>query len=118
MSEGLFQTLSKKFKLRYNDRIKSLRISATECNYKEIDRQLKEQFIHDLIDNDISIEIIRELMKIEDKESITSEQVLAWARRVEAQKVQSAILENSKEIQDFARIFTRNKVQCQDRMQL
>ena len=41
----------------------------------------------------MSIEIIRGLRKIEDNESITSKQVLALARRVDAQKVQSAILE-------------------------
>ena len=39
----------------------------------------------------MSIKIIRELTKIEDNEN---EQVLAWARRVKAQKVKSAILEN------------------------
>ena len=65
----------------------------------------------------MSIEIIRHLSKIEDNESITSEQVLAWARRGEAQKGQSTILENFKEIKDFDRIFTRNKVQSQDEMQ-
>ena len=36
-----------------------LRLAAVECNYKEIDRQLKEQFIHRLNDNDMPAEIIR-----------------------------------------------------------
>ena len=82
-SEGLFQTLSNKFKLRYNETIKflqfhkmawkpdenveewmgRLRISATECNYKEIDRQLKEQFMHGLNNSYMSLKIIRELTK-------------------------------------------------------
>ena len=80
-SEGLFQTLSNESKPGYNETIKSLlfcklarkldknakewrgilRMSATECNYKEIDRQLKEHFIHCLNDSDMSIKIIKEL---------------------------------------------------------
>ena len=60
--EGLFETLSNKFKLQYNETIKSLQfrklyqyeeenveewmgrlhIAAVECNYQEVDRQLKE----------------------------------------------------------------------------
>ena len=71
-------------------------MSATECNYKEIDRQLKEQFIHGLNYSDTSIKIIKDLTKIEDRESITSEQKLVCAGRVEAQKMQSTILENLK----------------------
>ena len=105
------QTLSNKFKLRYIETIKllqfhklgrrsyenaeewmgSLKMSAIECNYKEIERQLKEQFRHVLNDSHMSIEIIREFTKIEDNKSITSKQVLVWERRVETQKAQSAI---------------------------
>ena len=60
--EGLFETLSNKFKPQYNETIKSLQfrklyqydernveewmrrlhIVAVECNYQEVDRQLKE----------------------------------------------------------------------------
>ena len=47
-----------------------------------------------------------------------SEQVLAWARRVEAQKAQSAIIENINETKDFDKIFARNRVQRQNEMQL
>ena len=49
---------------------------------------------------------------------MTREQVPAWARRVEAQKAQSAILENLKETKDFDRTFTRDRIQSQDGMQL
>ena len=62
--EGLFRILTNKFKLQFNETIKllqfhklsrqdgkdpeewmgRLRLSAIECNYKETDRQLKEQF--------------------------------------------------------------------------
>ena len=30
-----------------------IRVAAIECNYKEIDRQLKEQFIHRLNNSDM-----------------------------------------------------------------
>ena len=48
---------------------------------------------------------------------MTSVQVLTWVRRVVAQKVQSAILENLKE-KYLDRVFTRNKTQSQDEKQL
>ena len=52
-----------------------LRISVTECNYKDIDRQLKEQFIHGLNNNCMMVKIGRELTKGENKD-VTSNQVL------------------------------------------
>ena len=36
-------------------------MAADECNYKEIDQQLKEQFIHGLNDKTMLEEVIREL---------------------------------------------------------
>ena len=36
-------------------------IAVVECNYKEVDRQLKEQFIHGLNDRIMLDEIVREL---------------------------------------------------------
>ena len=83
MSEELSQTLSKKFTLRTikslqfhklarkwdknaEEWLGRLRMAATECNYKVIDRLLKEHFIHGFNNSDMSIEIIRELTKIED----------------------------------------------------
>ena len=39
---------------------------ATECNYNDIDRQLKEQSIHSLNDNGM-VEIISELTKGKNK---------------------------------------------------
>ena len=41
-----------------------LRLSAIEFNYKELERQLKEQFIHGLNDTDMLGEITWELTKI------------------------------------------------------
>ena len=43
------------------DWIGRLCIKAAECNYKEHDRQLKEQFINDINDREITKEIIKEL---------------------------------------------------------
>ena len=40
-----------------------LRVAAIECNYKEVDRQLKEQFTHRLNDSEMLAEMIRELIK-------------------------------------------------------
>ena len=71
--EGLFKTPNRKFKLQYNETIKSLqflilvrqhnesmeewrgrlRTAAMECNYKEVDRKLKEKFIHGLTDSEM-----------------------------------------------------------------
>ena len=51
-------------------------LAAVECNYKEIDRQLKEQFIHRLNDNDMPAEIIRELTKAKESTAVKREQVL------------------------------------------
>ena len=101
--EGLFETLSNKFISQHNKTIKSLqycrltrqnsenagklegrlRITATECNYQEIDRLLKEQFIHGCNDNYTLLEIILELTAIRDTNTITSNLVLLLARWVQ-----------------------------------
>ena len=54
-----------------------LRIATVEGNYKETDRQLKEQFINRLNDDDMMIEIIKELTINEENENITSGQIVA-----------------------------------------
>ena len=96
-SEGLFETLSNKFKAQYNETIKSLQfrmfyryddenveewmgrlcIAAMQCNYQEVDRQLKEQFIHGLNDKYILVEIIKELTATKNDDHITSGGILA-----------------------------------------
>ena len=40
------------------------RTVAVECIYQEIDRQLKEQFMHGLNDEEMPAEIIRKLTKM------------------------------------------------------
>ena len=57
-----------------------MQISGIECHYQELDRQLKEQFIHSLNDTDMLMEIIWELTKIKEKGTIMSENVLAWGK--------------------------------------
>ena len=52
-----------------------------ECGYKEIDRQLKEQFIHGLNDKGMLGKITKELTIKSNKEQTTSEGMLAWAKR-------------------------------------
>ena len=52
---------------------------AIECNYKELDKQLKEQFVHGLKDSEMLGEIIKELTKICKNKEITSKNVLSQA---------------------------------------
>ena len=49
-----------------------LRRAAVECNYKEVDRQLKEHFIHRINDSEMLTEIIRELTKSDENVMIPS----------------------------------------------
>ena len=97
--EGLIETLSNKFKLQYNETIKSLQfrklyqyddknvemwmgglhVAAVECNYQEVDGQLKEQFIHDLKNKYMLEEILKELTATKTDEHIMSEGVLAFS---------------------------------------
>ena len=61
-------------------------LSAIECKYKKMDRQLKEQFIHGLNGTEMLGEIIKEITKVCENEEITSENVLSWAKRVKMQR--------------------------------
>ena len=63
-----------------------LSVAAVECNYQEVDRHLKEQFIQGLNEKSLLEEIIKELTTARNDDHITSGGVLAWAKRVEAQK--------------------------------
>ena len=98
--EGLFDTLSNKFKPQYSEAIKllqfrklyqyedenveewmgRLQVTAVECNYQEIDRQLKEQFIHGLNDKHMLEEMIKEITVTSNDEHIKSGGVLAWQK--------------------------------------
>ena len=122
--QGLFHISVTKFRLQFNDTIKSLQfrklyrfegksakewmgrlpVAVAECNYKEIDWQLKEQFIHQLNDKVMLDEVISELTAKSNDKQMTSEGVLVWAKRVEAQRAQAAILNDITESHQFDRI--------------
>ena len=124
MLEGLFETLTNKFRLQFNETIKSfqfykfsrqdgegaeewmgrLLLSAVELNFQEIDIQLKEQFIHGLNNKDMLGEIIRELTKVKIGSVITSEDVLAWAKRVEVQRAQAVVMNSLTEAKECDKI--------------
>ena len=69
-----------------------LRLAAVQCNYKEVDRQLKEQFIQRLNDNDMLGEIIRKLTKAEECTAVTTKHVLVWTKRVDGQRAKFTII--------------------------
>ena len=122
--QGLFDNLSAKFQPQCNETIKSLQfrklcrvedesaeewmghlcMAAAECWYKEIDRQLKEQFIHGLNDKVILDKIIRELKSKTSSQKMTSKDVLAWAKIVKAQRAKASILNDITEIKTFDKV--------------
>ena len=81
-----------------------LHIAAVECNYQEVDRQLKEHFIHGLKDKHMQEEIIKELTATNNDDHITSGGVLAWAKRVEAQRAKAAVLNTLTESRQFDKV--------------
>ena len=84
-------------------------VAAAECNYRELDRQLKEQFIHGLNDKLMLDEIIRGLTTKNNGEEVTSEDMLTWAKRIEVQRAQVAILSNIMESCQFDKIRVTQK---------
>ena len=79
-------------------------VAAVECNYQEIDRQLKEQFIHGLNDKHMLEEIIKELTVTSNHDHIMSGSVPAWAKGVEVQRVQAAVLDTLTELRQFDKV--------------
>ena len=75
-----------------------LQMVAAQCGYNEVDRQLKEQFIHGLNDKIMLDKIIRELMSRTSNVQTTSEDVLTLVKRVEAQRMQAVVLNDLTEI--------------------
>ena len=72
-----------------------------ECNHKELDLQLKEQFIHGLNDKMMLDKLIGELTTKGSNDQTTSEDLLIWAKRVEAQRTQAAKLSDITDSQRF-----------------
>ena len=89
------------------------RLRIAECNFKEIDRQLKEQFIHKLNDNDMMVEIIKDITKNEENKDVTGNQVLLWPRQVEVQRTQMAFLNSFKVNQEFNTILSEKAEKIQ-----
>ena len=126
--KGLFKTLNKYIKPQYNETLKSLhfhklsrqsnesmeewmgrlRKAAVECNYQEIDRQPKEKFIHGLSEKALLAKIIRELTKCDETMTIPSELVLTWAKRIESQRAQMAVISILHEIKNFDAIMHKD----------
>ena len=112
--EGLFNMLAAKFKPQYKETVKSLQfrkiyklenesadewmgrlhVAVAECNYKELDRQLKEQFICGLNNKLMLDEIIRELTTKDSDEQVTSDGLLILGKGIEAQRAQAVVLSN------------------------
>ena len=125
----LFDTLATKFKPQYNETVKSLQfrklyrleseradkwmgrlhVVVAECNYRELDMQLKEQFIHGLNDRCMLDEIIRELTTENNDEQVTSKGMLIWVKRIEAQRAQAAVLNNITESHQFDKVTVTKK---------
>ena len=61
----------------------------------------REQFINGLNDDGMIVEIIHELISRSDTSSVRSEQVLAWLRRVEAQRAQNAMIDGLKKNEEL-----------------
>ena len=81
-----------------------LHVAAVECNYQEVDRWLMEQFIHGLNDKHMLEEIIKELTVTNIDDHITNGGVLAWAKRVDGQRLQAAVLNALTELRQFNKI--------------
>ena len=127
--QGLIDTLAEKFRPQYSETITSLPfrklcrsegenaeewmgrlcVVAAECNYKEIDHQLKEQFIHGLNNKTMLDKVIRELTTKNINQQTTSEYMLILAKRVGAQKVHAAILSDITKSQKFYKVKVAKK---------
>ena len=79
-------------------------VVAGECNHKEIEHQLEEQFIHGLNNKNMLDKVIRELTTKSINDQMTNEDVLVWAKRVEAQRMQAVILNDITDSQRFDRV--------------
>ena len=87
-----------------------LHIAAVECSYQEVDRQLKEQFIHGLSDKHMPEEIIKELTATKNDDHITSGGLLVWAKRVEVQRAQAVVLNTVTESRLFDKVKIYKKI--------
>ena len=85
-------------------------VAAVECHYQEVDRELKEQFIHSLNNKYMLEEIIKELTATKNNDHITSGGIFAWAKRVESQRAQAAVITTLPESRQFDKIKISKRV--------
>ena len=78
-----------------------LQTREAECDYKESNRELTQQFIHGLGDEGMMSWILREVPVLVDINNFTSEGALLWVQRVEAQRAQKEALDSIKEAKYF-----------------
>ena len=72
-------------------------------------QQLKEEYIHGLNDKTMLQEVIGELTARNNDEKTISKGVLAWAKRIEVQQVQAAILNDITESCQFDKVNMASK---------
>ena len=117
----LFSPFSEKFKLHCIDTTSSLQyctlqshgsvqewmgrlhVKVMDCEYKEYDRRLKEQFINCLDDENQVEEIITYLTAYKDTNDVSSKQILLWAQKVEVQNGLKELLDNIKDTKGSGR---------------
>ena len=75
--------------------------NVAKWEYRKPDRLLTEQFIGHLNADDMTDKTIREITTLENIEEATSEYVLCWMHRVEAQRAQRSVLYTIREAKDF-----------------
>ena len=79
-----------------------LQTKVAKCQYRHPDRLLTEQFIGRQNDDGMADEILIQVTTLENIEEVTSECVLGWVHRTEAQR---SMLNNMKEAKDFDTIW-------------
>ena len=79
-------------------RIGRLSTKTVECQYKEYNMLLTEQFICGLNEDGMISEILNEVATLEDIKDATGECILLWAHRVEALRAHKSALSDIKEL--------------------
>ena len=104
-----FHTLVRQHNESVEEWMGRLRTAAMELKYKEVNKQLKEQFIHGLNDQNMLTEIIRQLTKSDENMIIPSEHVLTSVKRAEAQRDQTAVFNSSHKVKNFDTILQKDE---------
>ena len=91
-----YQILHRKSNESAQECIGRLWVKVTECEYKEYNGLLIEQFINGLHDQGMISETLREVSTLENIADAISKRVLLLAQRVEAQMMQKSVLKYKK----------------------